>query len=104
MGVGDLQDRSRPTVVEAFDSLFVSQVACGSGHSIVLTSDGRVWTFGRGDDGRLGHGDHCWVNIIIYCFKIRFKHSNKYDTYILEIHPSSNTISSRTKYHSCHLW
>lgn len=36
------------------------QIACGSGHTVVLTDDGEVYTWGRGDDGRLGHGDNGW--------------------------------------------
>ncbi len=32
-------------------------VAAGGYHSIVLAADGRVFTFGRGTYGRLGHGD-----------------------------------------------
>uniref|UniRef100_A0A672YS73 X-linked retinitis pigmentosa GTPase regulator n=1 Tax=Sphaeramia orbicularis TaxID=375764 RepID=A0A672YS73_9TELE len=33
----------------------VSQVACGGGHTVVLTDDG-VYTFGLGQYGQLGHG------------------------------------------------
>ena len=36
------------------------QVVCGSGHTVVLTEAGEVYTWGRGDDGRLGHGDNGW--------------------------------------------
>ena len=32
-------------------------VAAGANHSIVLAADGRVFTFGFGGSGRLGHGD-----------------------------------------------
>ena len=32
-------------------------VAAGAIHSIALAADGRVFTFGRGWYGRLGHGD-----------------------------------------------
>ena len=32
-------------------------VAAGALHSIALAADGRVFTFGRGRDGQLGHGD-----------------------------------------------
>lgn len=38
----------------------VKQIACGSGHTVVLTGEGEVYTWGRGDDGRLGHGDNGW--------------------------------------------
>ena len=32
-------------------------VAAGGNHSIALAADGRVFTFGRGECGVLGHGD-----------------------------------------------
>ena len=32
-------------------------VAAGGYHSIVLAADSRVFTFGNGEWGRLGHGD-----------------------------------------------
>ena len=37
--------------------LLVLQVAAGTAHSVVLTDQGRVFTFGWGANGRLGHGD-----------------------------------------------
>jgi E3 ubiquitin-protein ligase HERC1 len=36
----------------------VGQVACGSVHTVAVSQDGKtVWSFGSGDNGKLGHGD-----------------------------------------------
>ena len=35
----------------------VKDVSCGGRHALLLTEDGRVWSFGLGVAGRLGHGD-----------------------------------------------
>eukprot|EP00934_Nitzschia_sp_Nitz4_P006496 Nitzschia sp. Nitz4//scaffold145_size56662//25408//27333//NITZ4_006557-RA/size56662-snap-gene-0.86-mRNA-1//1//CDS//3329536577//6486//frame0 len=60
LGLGDTSDQDEPTYVDALRGVGVRQIACGSGHTVVLTTDGEVYTWGRGDDGRLGHGDNGW--------------------------------------------
>eukprot|EP00753_Platysulcus_tardus_P014506 PLAT4383.2.p1 GENE.PLAT4383.2~~PLAT4383.2.p1 ORF type:complete len:552 (+),score=129.47 PLAT4383.2:26-1681(+) len=60
LGLGDTNDQCLPVFVEALKDKDVRQVACGSGHTVVLSVDGEVFTWGRGDDGRLGHGDNGW--------------------------------------------
>lgn len=33
-------------------------MSCGAAHTLALSTDGRtVWSFGSGDQGKLGHGD-----------------------------------------------
>lgn len=60
LGLGDTSDQYRPVPVEVLKDRGVVQICCGSGHTVVLTEDGEVYTWGRGDDGRLGHGDNGW--------------------------------------------
>jgi alpha-tubulin suppressor-like RCC1 family protein len=35
----------------------IKHVACGGGHTGVVSNEGRVWCFGRGRDGQLGRAD-----------------------------------------------
>ena len=51
--------RSTPTRLgkDAFGGLAAVMVACGMYHMMVVTADGRLWTFGCGDSGQLGHVD-----------------------------------------------
>jgi len=57
LGVGDLEQRLEPTRVEGFDGDAVVLVSCGRFHTAAITEAGRLFTWGRGDHGRLGHGD-----------------------------------------------
>jgi alpha-tubulin suppressor-like RCC1 family protein len=34
-----------------------AMAACGNEHTAVVSEDGRLWTWGDGSEGRLGHGD-----------------------------------------------
>jgi alpha-tubulin suppressor-like RCC1 family protein len=57
LGFGD--DKSSkmiPQKVHTLESEFIVQVSCGGTHSVALTNDGRIFSYGRGDHGRLGFG------------------------------------------------
>ena len=43
--------------VGAFGGARVVAAATGGYHSVAVTEDGALWTWGDGNDGRLGHGD-----------------------------------------------
>ena len=53
----DLSDQLLPKKVEAFAGRRVVAVSAGERHSIAITADGAVWSWGYGYQGVLGHGD-----------------------------------------------
>ncbi|XP_013415675.1 probable E3 ubiquitin-protein ligase HERC1 [Lingula anatina] len=56
LGHGDSNSKHLPTLVKSITA--VGQVACGSSYTLAVSQDGRtVWSFGGGDNGKLGHGD-----------------------------------------------
>ena len=57
LGHGDHDDQYEPKVIEALHSVCVVAISAGRDHSLVLTDDGVVLSFGRGGFGKLGHGD-----------------------------------------------
>lgn len=50
-----------PTIIAAFNGKqtgkHVVHIACGSTYSAAITADGELYTWGRGNYGRLGHGE-----------------------------------------------
>ena len=57
LGHGDEQAQWQPKKIEAFAGQHVVAVSAGGHHSLALTADGAVWSWGNGGYGRLGHGD-----------------------------------------------
>ena len=57
--VGDTANRLGFTEVDAgqLGGTRILMAACGLVHSVLVSAEGRVWTFGCGASGRLGHND-----------------------------------------------
>ena len=56
LGHGDWNSSAQPELVEALLSVHVTAVACGPEHVVVVGSQGDVYAWGRGSEGRLGLG------------------------------------------------
>ncbi|XP_048589232.1 E3 ubiquitin-protein ligase HERC2 isoform X2 [Nematostella vectensis] len=56
LGHGDTSPREEPTLVTGLAGKQVIRISCGSTHSAAVTSEGELYTWGRGNYGRLGHG------------------------------------------------
>ena len=57
LGHGDTANQPRPKRVVALAKERVVSVAGGDNHSLVLTAESVLFSFGRGGHGQLGHGD-----------------------------------------------
>ncbi|XP_020707195.2 E3 ubiquitin-protein ligase HERC2 isoform X3 [Athalia rosae] len=59
LGIGGTDSVQIPTLLESIQHIFVKKVAVNSGgkHSLALSSEGHVYSWGEGDDGKLGHGN-----------------------------------------------
>jgi RCC1 and BTB domain-containing protein len=49
---------SSPKLVDGLVGKKAKEVACGGRHTLVCTDDGRVYSFGYGSNGQLGHGNN----------------------------------------------
>jgi len=56
LGRGGSQNSKLPKVVEKLEGIEIKRVYCGSQFSVALSAGGEVFTWGRGDDFRLGNG------------------------------------------------
>ena len=57
LGHGDQQQQLLPKKIEALAGRGIVAVSAGLHHSLAITADSAVWSWGSGGCGRLGHGD-----------------------------------------------
>eukprot|EP01084_Bolivina_argentea_P077555 140708_1 len=56
LGHGDEETHYIPKIVNSLLGKRVINISCGGLHTICVTEDGKVYSWGNGEDGRLGHG------------------------------------------------
>uniref|UniRef100_A0A6B2KYG0 BTB domain-containing protein n=1 Tax=Arcella intermedia TaxID=1963864 RepID=A0A6B2KYG0_9EUKA len=57
LGHGDELSHYRPKKVEGYDNIRFTSVSAGLHYSIALTQDGKIYSWGNGKNGKLGHGN-----------------------------------------------
>jgi RCC1 and BTB domain-containing protein len=59
LGIGNTVDSNEPKFVAVIDdnkcNVFIEKISCGTSHSLLLSSDGYIYAFGRNSDGELGN-------------------------------------------------
>ncbi len=60
LGVGGYSDVSAPRLLVELSMYVVRKIAVNTGgrHAMALTADGKVFSWGDGEYGQLGHGDN----------------------------------------------
>jgi alpha-tubulin suppressor-like RCC1 family protein len=58
LGHGDNHPKKTAKLVEILRDKNVTKFACGPRHTLALTAEGAVYSWGYGGDGQLGHGDY----------------------------------------------
>lgn len=56
LGHGDIMDVFLPKPVAALSGIGVQRLACGDTHTLAMTASGRLFSFGRNQNGQLGLG------------------------------------------------
>ena len=46
-----------PRLIELLQGIKIVQIACGDAHTVALTNEGRLFSWGGGGCGQLGHPD-----------------------------------------------
>lgn len=59
LGHGNVEDQLSLCPIHSLRGVVISEVAAGTHHTLTLSNAGTVYSFGRGENGRLGHGDEC---------------------------------------------
>ena len=59
LGIGGTDSVSTPTLLESIQHVHIKKVAVNSGgkHALSLSIEGEVYSWGEGEDGKLGHGN-----------------------------------------------
>ena len=72
LGGGDYADQPSPKVLGELSTYVVRRVATSAGghHAMALTADGKVFSWGDGEFGQLGHGDNQWVDSAMACINV----------------------------------
>ncbi|XP_044469876.1 ultraviolet-B receptor UVR8 isoform X2 [Mangifera indica] len=89
VGVADNADHCSPVQVKFPDDQKVVQISCGWRHTLAVTDQQNVYSWGRGTNGQLGNGQSCDRNIPIIIEALSFDGSSGQHIESSNVDPSS---------------
>eukprot|EP00884_Botryococcus_braunii_P013111 jgi/Botrbrau1/21800/Bobra.0190s0025.2 len=63
LGNGTNEDANAPKLITTLESKKAKLISCGWRHTVAVTEDGQVYSWGRGVHGQLGHGELVDLNL-----------------------------------------
>src|SRR5689334_17101170 len=57
LGLGHKKDQSTPQIILDLENIRIKKISCGENHSILLSEEGTLYSFGRNGSGHLGLGN-----------------------------------------------
>ncbi|KAI5083717.1 hypothetical protein GOP47_0003460 [Adiantum capillus-veneris] len=71
LGHGNSSDLFIPRPIKGLQGIEIKQIACGDSHCLAVTMDGEVKSWGRNQNGQLGHGhtEDCLIPCTIQAFQ-----------------------------------
>lgn len=81
LGHSNKQDYPHPEPIQFFKTQRVKKIACGDYHTMILTKDEELFSFGEGDFGQLGTGgkeDSAIPKRVLLKFELRPKQYYSY--------------------------
>ena len=67
LGLGSSTAKTSPQVVEALSGIGIRKVCCGTQFSVVLMKDGRLFSFGQGEELNDGSLKDSFPNLLCVC-------------------------------------
>jgi alpha-tubulin suppressor-like RCC1 family protein len=80
LGLNHYQDTFKPTAIytQPFLAKKIIDISAALEHSVILTFDGKIFTFGSSELGQIGDGQHGWPNNVKNLFILVEKNSYIY--------------------------
>ncbi len=92
LGIGNTAHSNEPIFVENKCNVFIEKISCGKYHSLLLSSDGYIYTFGRNKHGELGYQKEGNEGVWEWVFQYQMK--NEFSPYRIKIETEFIDISS----------